>query len=182
MKKLFVIIAMLAFISMGATALAESSEDFEGSSDFESKTIVSGFEDIDFPENIIVQLYDVTIAGGYIYDDETGDGIPGADVTVHCVESDKTMTDTTDPEGYYLVTIQCSLGDTIEVTATTDGKSGSNSGIVEHLGNITMGETVIDLNISRVNSRIPDNSTTSTSVNVQLWPCKEAPFLIFLLF
>ena len=161
MKKLFVIIAMVAFISMGATALAESSGDFEGSSDFESTIIVSGFEDTNFPENIIVDLYDVTIAGGYIYDDVTGDGIPGADVTIRCVETGKTMTDTTDPEGYYLVTIQCGTGDTIEVTATADGKSGSNSGIVEHLGNITMGETVIDLNISRVDVTIPEFPVTA---------------------
>ncbi|NOQ55300.1 MAG: hypothetical protein GQ477_00680 [Nanohaloarchaea archaeon] len=164
MKKLLVIVAMVALFSMSATALAESGE-FSESSDFDlsSTDVLYNSEHkvlydsnlLDVPETAGT-YYEVTLAGGYIYDDVTGDGIQGAEVEVLCVENGKTMTDTTDVNGYYLVTIQCGTGDTIEVTATAGDKSGSDSGTVAYSGSIYMGETRIDLGISRVDVTIPE--------------------------
>ena len=147
MKKIFVIIAMVVFLSMGATVLAEPS--LPGLAFAEKEVQTNGY------------AYDVTLAGGYIYDDVTGDGIPGADVTVHCVETGKTMTDTTDSFGYYLVTIQCSPDNTVEVYATTGDKSGSDSGTANYLGSILMGESLINISISRVDVTIPEFPVTA---------------------
>ena len=147
MKKIFVIIAMVVFLSMGATVLAEPS--LPGLAFAEEEVQTNGY------------AYDVTLAGGYIYDDVTGDGIPGAEVTVHCVETGKTMTDTTDSFGYYLVTIQCGPGDTVEVSATTGDKSGSDSGTTTYLGSILMGESLINISVSRVDVTIPEFPITA---------------------
>ena len=131
MNKLFVLFTIIAFLSLGSTAIAPP------------------------------LMYDVTLAGGYIYDDETGLGIPGADVSVLCVESGKTMTDTTDPNGYYLVTIQCSPGNTIQVSASADSKSGSAAGQVIWFGSVIMDMTLINVGVSYVNVTIPEFPITA---------------------
>ncbi|NOQ55301.1 MAG: hypothetical protein GQ477_00685 [Nanohaloarchaea archaeon] len=152
MKKIMVLIAMVALLTMSATALADPSPA--------GASMLSGLDTMDLPEATGV-YYEVTLAGGYIYDDVTGDGIEGAEVEVLCVESGKTMTDTTDVNGYYLVTIQCGTGDTIVATATAGDKSGSDSGTVDSVGSIYMGESRIDLGVSRVDVTIPEFPVTA---------------------
>ena len=126
MKKLIILFALIAFLAIGATAIAPTAE------------------------------YNITFAGGYIYDVDTNLGVEGASVTVYCVESDETRTDTTDINGYYLVTIPCSTDDTLQVTATKDSDSGSNSGTVESLESVTMGTTEINIGVAQVDITIPE--------------------------
>ena len=119
MNKLLVLFTIIIFLSLGSTAIA------------------------------LPSIYDVTLAGGYVYDDVTGDGIEGANVTVLCVQNGNTTTDTTDSNGFYLVTIPCSPGNIIQVTASTDSKSGKKSGMVIYSGNcIGMDTTLIFINLS----------------------------------
>ena len=126
MKKLIVLFALIAFLSMGSTAIAPAGE------------------------------YNITLAGGYVYDVNTNNTVQGADVTVHCVESNETRTDTTDANGYYIVSIPCSVNDTVQVTATKNSDSGSNSSIVDFQGTLTMGTTTINIGVARVDVTIPE--------------------------
>ena len=126
MKKLLIIVALVAFLSIGAIAIAPAGE------------------------------YNVTFAGGYVYDIDTNDPVSGANVSVHCVESNETRIDTTDANGYYLVTIPCSTNDTLQITAAKNSDSGSNSGTVEYLETVTMGTTEINIGVAQVDITIPE--------------------------
>ena len=127
MKKLIVLFALMAFLAIGSTAMAQTGE------------------------------YNVTLAGGYVYDVNTNNSaVVGADVTVHCVESNETRTGTTDANGYYLVSIPCSVDDTVQVTATKDSDSGSNSGLVTAYGIVTMGSTTINVGVTQIDVVIPE--------------------------
>ena len=132
MNKLFVLFTIIAFLSLGSTAIAPAT------------------------------MYDVTLAGGYVYDDVTNLGIEGADVTVLCVDNGRTMTDITDINGFYLVTIQCLPGNIIQVTASMDDKSGSNAGMVIYSGiSAFMDMTMININTSWVDVTIPEFPITA---------------------
>jgi hypothetical protein len=75
--------------------------------------------------------------------------LPGADVTVLC--NSKTLMDTTDAYGSYLVSfdsVDCPFGSTVKVTAQKDGKSGVSSGTVHGV--------TTKLNLAIVNVEVPE--------------------------
>ena len=144
MKKLIVLFALIALLSIGTTATALPAEDMieMASLDQYAAAMMAASE------------YNVTFAGGYIYDSDSGEGIEGAVVTVNC--DGETQTDTTDSNGFYLVTIPCSENDIIQVTATSTNGSGSNSSTVESLGDVTMDMTTINIGVARADITIPE--------------------------
>ena len=137
MNKLLVLFTIIAFLSLGSTAAATE-----------------------------LSMYNISLVGGYIYDDVTNDGIGGATVTVLCIGNSETRTDTTDSNGFYFVMIPCSENDTIQVTATAGSKSGSNSANVTHIWNIYMYDsdwdyTLVDVGLTHVDVTIPEFPITA---------------------
>jgi len=76
---------------------------------------------------------DMTYVYGVVYD-SNDDGIWHAKVTVHCIETNDTRFDpNTDKNGNYEIQVlECSVGDTVDVTVTKDNvEIGTGTGIVE---------------------------------------------------
>ena len=129
MKKLLVILTMLVFIAAGSTTYA-----------------------IDPPPTD----YDVAFVNGYIYDDTTSEGISGAQITAVCLNNGNSNTGISAPNGYYLILLQCADDETVEVTATYDGETGSNTGTVTYIGSMMMGATRVDIGIVTINVSVPE--------------------------
>lgn len=95
--------------------------------------------------NALPPLTDVT----GVVTDEKGDPVTGAEATVKC--GTKTMMDTTDAHGSYLVSFDkadCDFGTTVKVSAKKDGKSGWETGTVSGI--------TTKLNLAIVNVQIPE--------------------------
>jgi hypothetical protein len=80
---------------------------------------------------------EVTTVGGIIYQDTITNKVAGADVIVTCHHdgSDYTKTTTSNFMGKYAVYFdedECDHGDTVTVSATSDGLAGENDGSISH--------------------------------------------------
>ncbi len=100
--------------------------------------------------------YNISFIGGYITDTSTGDAIGGADITVLCIDNGETNSGTSQSTGFYLISVPCSVGNTIKVTATSGTESGISTGIIEYFGSVILGITKVNIGIAKIDVGIPE--------------------------
>ncbi|NOQ38244.1 hypothetical protein GQ472_05125 [archaeon] len=101
----------------------------------------------------------MTFVEGKVFDEDTGLGLSGVEVTALCIEStDERKDPKTDKDGYYKIpTLECSIGNEVIVTVTIDGVEYTNTDyVIDCDGVINMCHSKQHVGIIGIDIAIPE--------------------------